>query len=77
MEDEYGLQVRLNRLPFSVARWPVDESGNAVDVLKGGFQIYRDLIDQPVILLNQEWDLNWAKKENPNVDFKTSIARAR
>jgi peptide chain release factor 3 len=77
MEDEYGLQVRLNRLPFSVARWPVDQDGKPVEQLKGNFQIYRDLIEQPVILLNQEWDLNWAKKENPTVDFKTSISRAR
>ncbi len=77
MEDEYGLQVRLNRLPFSVARWPVDQDGKPVEQLKGNFQIYRDLIEQPVLLLNQEWDLNWAKKENPTVDFKTSISRAR
>jgi peptide chain release factor 3 len=35
------------------------------------------MIDMPVILLNQEWDLNWAKKENPDVDFATSISRAR
>jgi peptide chain release factor 3 len=35
------------------------------------------MIDQPVILLNQEWDLNWAQRENPDIDFATSIARAR
>ena len=36
-----------------------------------------DMIDQPVLLLNQEWDLNWAQKENPDVIFATSISRAR
>lgn len=77
MMDEYNLEVRLNRLPFTVARWPKDENGKSVDVLKGNFTIYRDLIEQPVILLNQEWDLNWAKKENPSIDFATSISRAR
>lgn len=77
MMDEYNLPVRLNRLPFTVARWPRSEEGKPVDMLKGNFTIYRDLIDQPVILLNQEWDLNWAKKENPNVEFATSISRAR
>lgn len=76
MQDEYNLPVRLNRLPFSVARWP-RKDGKALDELKGGFTIYRDMIEQPVILLNQEWDLNWAKKENPDVDFATSISRAR
>lgn len=77
MQDEYNLDVRLNRLPLTVARWPRSAEGKAVEELKGNFTIYRDLIDQPVILLAQEWDLNWAKRENPTVDFATSIARAR
>ena len=76
MLDEYNLEVRLSRLPFTVARWPRLE-GKPCAELKGNFQIYRDLIDQPVILLNEEWDLNWARKENPKVDFATSISRAR
>ena len=77
MQDEYNLEVRLTRLPFTVARWPRDSAGKPVESLKGNFTIYRDMIDQPVILLNQEWDLNWAKKENPTVEFMTSISRAR
>ncbi|MBK9322576.1 MAG: peptide chain release factor 3 [Bdellovibrionaceae bacterium] len=77
LNDEYNLEVKLNRLPFTVARWPRDESGIGVSALNGGFTIYRDMIEQPVILLNQEWDLNWAKRENPKVDFATSISRAR
>jgi peptide chain release factor 3 len=78
MQDEYNLETRLSRLPFTVARWPRSQTdGKAVESLKGGFTIYRDAIEQPVILLNQEWDLNWAKKENPDVDFATSISRAR
>lgn len=77
LQDEYGLEVRLNRLPYSVARWPRDKDGKAVEKLNGNFPIYRDLNDQPVILLEKEWDLNWAKKENPDVEFATSITAAR
>jgi peptide chain release factor 3 len=77
LQDEYNLEVRLNRLSFSVARWPRSADGIGVDKLKGNFTIYRDAIDQPVILLDQEWDLNWAKKENPEIDFATSISRTR
>jgi peptide chain release factor 3 len=77
LQDEYNVDVRLHRLPFSVARWPRTVDGKAVDQLKGNFLLYRDSIDQPVLLLNQEWDLNWAKKENPEVEFHTSISRAR
>lgn len=75
--DEYNLEVKLTRLPFTVARWPRGKDGKAVSVLKGNFNLFRDMIDQPVLLLNQEWDLNWAKKENPEIDFATSISRAR
>jgi peptide chain release factor 3 len=60
-----------------VARWPRTQDGKPVESLKGSFTIYRDAIDQPVILLNQEWDLNWARRENPEVEFHTSISRAR
>jgi len=77
MQDEYNLEVKLNRLPYTVARWPRDEQGKGVDQLNGGFTIFRDMIEQPVILLNQEWDLNWAQRENPKIDFATSISRAR
>ncbi len=77
MQDEYNLEVRLNRLPFTVARWPRNKLGQAVSELSGGFTIFRDMIDQPVILLNQEWDLRWAQKENAEIEFATSISRAR
>ncbi|MEY4616021.1 MAG: hypothetical protein RJB66_981 [Pseudomonadota bacterium] len=77
MQEEYNLEVRLNRAPYTVARWPRTAEGKPVDELKGSFTIYRDSIDQPVILLNQEWDLNWARRENPDVEFHTSISRAR
>ncbi len=77
MLDEYNLEVRLTRAPYTVARWPRTQDGKPVESLKGGFTIYRDAIDQPVILMNQEWDLNWARRENPEVEFHTSISRAR
>ncbi|MBX3041089.1 MAG: peptide chain release factor 3 [Bdellovibrionaceae bacterium] len=77
LRDEYGLEVTLNRLPYSVARWPRTKDGKSVSELKGSFQMFRDSNDQPVLLLNQEWDLNWAKRENPEVEFHTSITRAR
>ncbi len=77
LQDEYNLEVKLTRLSFSVARWPRNAEGKAVSQLKGNFQLFKDVIDQPVLLLNQEWDLNWAKKENPDVDFASSISRAR
>ncbi len=77
LQDEYNIDVRLNRLGFTVARWPRDKDGNPVTNLNGNFTLYRDMNDQPVLLLDKEWDLNWAKKENPDVIFASSITAAR
>jgi peptide chain release factor 3 len=77
LQDEYNLEAKLTRLPFTVARWPRTQDGKPVSQLKGNFQMFQDVIEQPVLLLNQEWDLNWAQKENPDIVFASSISRAR
>lgn len=72
LSDEYQLDVRLDRLPYSAARWPIDsKTGKApVAALHGGAKLYQDDRDRPVVLLEKEWDLNWLKKENPGVEFR-------
>lgn len=75
--DEYNLEVKLNRLPYTVARWPKDQAGNSVTQIKGNLSLFRDMNDQPVLFLNQEWDLKWAERENPDIVFHMSISRAR
>ena len=77
LKDEYGLDVRLARLSYGVARWPRDAHGNAVEKINGNVTLYRDHNNQPVVLVDKEWDLNWLKKENPDVNFATSILVAR
>ena len=76
-QDEYGLDVKLVRTPYKVVRWPKDKDGKPTSDLKGNLQIFHDMNSNPVVLLEQEWDLNWAKKENPGIDFATSIQAVR
>jgi peptide chain release factor 3 len=68
LEDEYGLETKLQRLSHSVARWPRKDN-EPVYNLKGVNVVYRDLNDQPVVLVDNEWDLNWLLKENEGVVF--------
>lgn len=71
LNDEYQLDVRLDRLPFTAARWPVDKDGKPPKgYIQGGAKVYHDDFDRPVVLLEKEWDLNWLKKENPDLDFR-------
>lgn len=75
LNDEYQLDAKLERLRFSVARWPVKKAGGPIDGgLKGGARIYHDQHEKPVVLLEKEWDLNWLRKENPDVEFQISAS---
>ncbi len=74
LEDEYGLDAKLQRLPFTVARWPRLPSGELTDQVKGARIIYRDTGDRPVILLEKEWDLRWLERENEAITFGTSFS---
>jgi peptide chain release factor 3 len=70
LNDEYKLDVKLERLPFSVARWPrTKDDQPPTSAINGGAKLYRDVKEQPVVLLNQEWDLRWLERENPDLQF--------
>lgn len=77
LNDEYGLEVKLERLPLGVARWPQWKEGAAQSKsgevfpssIKGGSVLYKDSRERPVVLLQKEWDLNWLIKENPDLEF--------
>ncbi|MAV90959.1 MAG: peptide chain release factor 3 [Bdellovibrionaceae bacterium] len=72
LNDEYKLDAKIERMPFSVARWPVNEAGEPVRSLKGGARIFEDAEERPVVLLEREWDLKWLEKENPGIKFLIS-----
>ncbi len=70
LEDEYGLEgVRLDRTSYKVARWPRNEAGEPVSQIQGARAVYRDRQEQPVVLLDSEWDLAWLQKENSGITF--------
>lgn len=72
LSDEYGLDVKFERLSFELARWICDDTGQACfEPLKGVDDIYHDNYDQPVILLSNEWDLKWLEKDHPKIQFST------
>ena len=74
IQDEYGLEAKLTRLPYTVARWPRNEDGTEYSDVKGVRTVYRDLNGRPVVLLEKEWDLRWLEKENKGIVFGTPFA---
>lgn len=70
LKDEYGVDPLVEKLPYSLARWPKNKDGHSVGKdIKGNIRIFHDLNDVPVILFGEEWDLRWAEKNNPDIDF--------
>ena len=71
--NEYSAQLLMNQLGYSVARWVYAENEKDIENLKGldnGMLVY-DKKDRPVILVNNEWALNWILDRNPNLQFLT------
>ncbi|MCD8199273.1 MAG: peptide chain release factor 3 [Phascolarctobacterium sp.] len=69
--NEYGAELLMNQLPFSVARWIYSGNQKAIDNIKGldsGMLVY-DKEGSPVILVNNEWSLNWLLERNPEIQF--------
>ena len=71
LQNEYNAQLLMNQLPYTVARWVVAESPEQLDRLKGldnGMLVY-DKKDRPVILVSNEWALNWILERNKGLAF--------
>jgi peptide chain release factor 3 len=71
LQNEYSAQLLLNQLPYTVARWVSAEKPEQIDAMKGldnGMLVY-DKLDRPVILVNNEWALNWILERNPGLSF--------
>lgn len=71
--NEYGAHLLMNQLPYSVARWVYAHDKDSLVNIKGldnGMLVY-DKKDRPVILVNNEWALNWILERNPGIEFLT------
>ncbi|MCB0394162.1 MAG: peptide chain release factor 3, partial [Bdellovibrionales bacterium] len=73
LRDEYGLEARFEKLPYTVARWLKTESGEPYkDRIDGDVRVYHDRNEQPVILLEREWSIKWIQDRNPKLILQIS-----
>jgi len=68
LSSEYGVETRLEPLPFMAARW-VAEGWVALRAADRLFEVYtaRDRFDHPVLLFRSEWHLQRLKENQPNL----------
>ena len=70
LQVEYGVDVRIERLSFSLARW-VEGEPLALAELEGQLYGYGalDIHGQPVVLFKGEWQLETCRKAFPKTQF--------
>ena len=58
LEHEYGVEARLERLPFTHARWITGPEARVEEVAAGyDRQLVKDSRDRPLILFKSEWSM--------------------
>ena len=70
LKNEYKVKTELERLSFQVARW-VGGSPEALEWLesKRDFPVLRDRNDQPVLLSESIWNMNYALQHAPGLEL--------
>lgn len=64
LKDEYGVETLLNTLPYHCSAWLIGDlstfqkTSNAL--------IVRDRGDRPMVLFGEQWEKQYAMKQNPN-----------
>jgi peptide chain release factor 3 len=73
LETEYNVETTVQRLSFKIARW-VDRDIHDVEkmTLPSKSRIAVDTAGKPVVLFTSAWELEYAEKENPGVEFRAA-----
>lgn len=70
LKHEYGVDILMNKLPYSIARWLYGQNLDVKSMknMDNGLLI-QDIKDRPVALISNEWQLRWVMERNPDVEF--------
>jgi len=73
LQSEYGVAVRLEAVPWRIARWVFRQDGAPIDLdeLHSAVEglVVLDVRDRPVVLFDREWALLTTEKLHPELAF--------
>ncbi len=71
LREEYGAAARLERLPYTYARWVAGPAGVIERMALSSSRTLRctDREDRTVLLFLSKWDLEYCQKQNPDLAF--------
>jgi len=65
LKNEYGVEIRMNRLPFRHVRW-VDGDSESLSLTSTTVKA-KDALQRDVLLFENEWSIAWAKDNNKDL----------
>ncbi|HBV97815.1 MAG: peptide chain release factor 3 [Peptococcaceae bacterium BICA1-7] len=66
---EYGVDIELENLPFTIARWVAGEEVVPRDLSSSENMVVVDDNDYYVVLFRNEWSLNWEINKKKHIQF--------
>jgi peptide chain release factor 3 len=70
LETEYNVETTIAHLPYKLARWIDRDVDDVARMnLPSKSRIALDSSDRPLVLFTSTWELEYAQKENPGVEF--------
>jgi peptide chain release factor 3 len=73
LETEYNVETTLTNLPYKLARWVDRDVADVARMsLPSRSRLATDSSGRAVVLFTSDWELDFAMKENPGVDFSAA-----
>lgn len=67
---EYGVELKISKLPHKFARWLVDTGKDPRDLnLTSSTVIARDKGERYVLIFENQWSIDWAKEKNKGIEL--------
>jgi len=69
LREEYGADARMERLPYTHARWATGPGAALERMARSSRRILqcKDRLDRLVVLFQSKWELEYSQKENPDL----------
>ncbi|HEU4364751.1 MAG TPA: EF-Tu/IF-2/RF-3 family GTPase, partial [Candidatus Krumholzibacteria bacterium] len=71
LESEYGAASRVERAPWTAARWLDPALDRKVLTVPEGVRLAQDDVGRPVVLLTDEWSLRYFQERNRGVELRS------
>jgi peptide chain release factor 3 len=81
LKAEYGVEAKLDRLPYAQARWVFQNDGSKVDVStltrQASVECFFDVEDRPLFLFETDWMRRRFEEKHPELTFVAAVQPGR